>query len=571
MTRLGRLAHPLALLGLSAFVFWIHSPSLRLGWRNHDEILFLLMAQCYRPFEYFFSPDVHHLFSSTNLTPWAVLSFDADLSLFGLNAVAFHLHHIVDIALVAGLSYALLVRWCRPAVAFATVLLFTLTSPMATASASLPIRHYLEGAVLVLVSALLAVFAQENPSRARRWLLAASAAAYAAALTAKEIYAPLPLVIFSLVGGPWGKRWQASRLHFLVAGIYLVWRVHMLGGVVGGYRVGGGSVLSLATCLPGGWFLLSSLPKFLFLSPRSGYLLLAAVGLLAIRLPIDRKRILQWVVLFACAVGPVVPVGLVAKLFGVGFSLRFYMVPAWAICAAFALAVERQPWKVLRHAAVAMAVTLAVVAASRVGPFLETYEASTRHDAACVDFALESGGDRALDLTPSIFLTEALAGAVQLRRTRAEGSPSSILAGPTTLPADLATRDVFVRGDFPSCFEKNASRRAALVSQAATVGISTRSEPHVDWKTDGVAWDLRAADVSVANLVVRSDTGSFEKRAVAKQGSFFDLKQQLWLYHVTEPAELFFVWSTPQGRTERTPGIAVPSDYFRFWEGTPCR
>ncbi len=94
-------------------------------------------------------------------------------------------------------------------------------------------RHYLEGMLFALLAMLAFVYAL----RQQRMLWAfAGALAYALALTAKEIYAPLVLLVFvippvnNLV-----TRLRLASPFILVAILYMFWRQHMLGSMIGGY------------------------------------------------------------------------------------------------------------------------------------------------------------------------------------------------------------------------------------------------------------------------------------------------------------------------------------------------
>jgi hypothetical protein len=69
-----------------------------------------------------------------------------------------------------------------------------------------------------------------------RYLLLLSVILYALSITAKEIYVPLPGLLIFLFSGTLKQLVLKMTPYAVVALAYLIWRIHMLGGGVGGYN-----------------------------------------------------------------------------------------------------------------------------------------------------------------------------------------------------------------------------------------------------------------------------------------------------------------------------------------------
>lgn len=218
---------------LASAVALIHGSALR-GWWLNDDPQVLLHAVRYTPIQVLFDPAVWRTLSSSNFTPLVTLSFEIDLAAAGLRPSLFYLHQLLAAFTAAVLLFAVVRRWSGDAVALVASLFFLLLPPTVIVVRSLMLRHYMEGLVL----ALLAVLAWQNAlERNRRSLQWAGALAYLAAMLAKEIYAPLPL-LFVVQGllqrQRVGRTAQRIIPYALVAILYIAWRVAMLGSF-GGY------------------------------------------------------------------------------------------------------------------------------------------------------------------------------------------------------------------------------------------------------------------------------------------------------------------------------------------------
>ena len=198
-----------------------------------DDLQILKHAREHHPQEYFFKPAVWQELSVSNLTPWVTLSFDIDLSLFGFQPKWFYLHHVVSLWLAAVMFYFVLRLWLPRKFATFGALLWIVSAPFGLVSELLMLRHYIEGALFMLISVFLFVVAL----RKELFLLSVIAAIpYFFALSAKEIYVPLLFIILLLPEKKWFFRLKYSLPFIFTFLFYIVWRYQMLGRAVGGYQ-----------------------------------------------------------------------------------------------------------------------------------------------------------------------------------------------------------------------------------------------------------------------------------------------------------------------------------------------
>jgi len=225
-----------------AFTLAFHAGALG-GWWLNDDPQVLLHAKRYSPAEVAFDSAAWGTLSTANYTPLVTMSFDVDLSLFGMNAGAFYAHQLIALvicfALFAILLFRLTASWWGSLLATLTVI----ASPAAVLMArQLMLRHYVEGAVLAIAALLVWLRTRQSgpaPEVEREdarflWL---SALLYFVAMLAKEIYAPLPLLFLALEfrAKTSMRRLVAKLLPSAVAAIaYLLLRRRLLGSG-GGY------------------------------------------------------------------------------------------------------------------------------------------------------------------------------------------------------------------------------------------------------------------------------------------------------------------------------------------------
>jgi hypothetical protein len=306
---------PAVLLVVAAL--WRWQATLAGYWRWDDTALLshLLKYPCWWNL---FVPEVYRELSTANLTPWVLLSFKADLALFGLNPGGFYLHHLVALGLAAAAGHAVLTLWLpRPAALFGC-LLFLAGAPPATVAQRLMTRHYIEG----MIFALAAVYGYVRFVRggSRLWL-GAAVGAYLLAVTAKEIYVPLVFLPLCIAAGDSRRRLKGLAALGLVAAAYVPWRFWMLGVLLGGYAGGAGG--DLPAWLPAIGRGLARLPA---LMAGPAWRLPLLIWLVLVGMWVGRRpaRALRAVLLLALVLLPLVPLTVSP---GIAHPDRYLLLP----------------------------------------------------------------------------------------------------------------------------------------------------------------------------------------------------------------------------------------------------
>ena len=158
------------------------------GYWRWDDTAILLQLLKTPVWKYFCIPKVYQLLSCANFTPWVMLSYVGDLTLFGLNPLAFYLHHLLSLSFIIVAGYYFLSLWVDKKFAFSGMVLFTIGAPVATVIQQLMTRHYLEGLLFAILSLYYVVLFLR---RGKNHYLLFGVVFYALAVMAKEIYVPL--------------------------------------------------------------------------------------------------------------------------------------------------------------------------------------------------------------------------------------------------------------------------------------------------------------------------------------------------------------------------------------------
>lgn len=298
-----------------------------------DDGLVLQQAVLYSPVQYFTQPHVYRLISHANLTPLLTLSFDFDYSLFGVHPVPFRIHQFVSLGLVTVLSFYLLRRFRVPKLlSILGIFLFLSIAPVCDVADRLSARQYIEGLVLALVC-LVAFLNSINRDHRKSWLVVALLF-YAIATTAKEIYVPLPLVLFALVpGSDIAKRLRRILPFLLITLTYVGYRFYMLGGIAG-YQGSSPHVLTQGAYLDASTYLyLFNVPKYIFTTTWLTWTVFALSACVLIVSTL--RRWTNWWLLLCAVITLLIPLVAVAPqiaLWGSGNSLRWYMLFGWGVC-----------------------------------------------------------------------------------------------------------------------------------------------------------------------------------------------------------------------------------------------
>jgi hypothetical protein len=274
----------------------------RLWWIGDDTYLLHIVSE-HRVLDYFIDSSVWLSMPQQLFTPLLTTSYDAELALFGLNPVPFHIVQLIELAAIAvALAFALRLWMSRAAAACASFL-FLVGTPVAVMAAQLMLMHYIESVILSIVAAALFAHAMRS---GRKLPAIVSALLYLLAMLAKEIAVPLLPVLLILPERDLRARLRALWPHGLALIIYLAWRYAIL-GKIGGYvwTFGPGEIPLL---------LLRTIARIFgtFAGPRLAigipFVLIILIGML-LRLR-SRFSVLAIAVAFGAAVGPIIPVAM---------------------------------------------------------------------------------------------------------------------------------------------------------------------------------------------------------------------------------------------------------------------
>lgn len=223
----------IAVLSLIVLSFLLHHKALEGNW-GFDDGEHLRFASSYSPWQYFFDPAVLIKQTYAHITPWNPFFYDIGLHFFGFSPTALYWMQLCVISASAVAIIILLKNWIGLFPAWIAAAFFLLGVPAQHAAHSIMLGHYTSG---LLWSLLCMIFFQKALSGKFSFLfLALAAFSYSNAALCKELYVPLPLVLFFWPGL---KGWR-DRIYwlwpFIVLGsIYVVWRKFILGSAVGGY------------------------------------------------------------------------------------------------------------------------------------------------------------------------------------------------------------------------------------------------------------------------------------------------------------------------------------------------
>lgn len=340
--------HWFILITLASITLLTHHSALSGFWRFDDGWL-LGFAACYAPQEYFFIPAITREISYAFLTPWLPLAYDINLALFHLNPLGYYAHQLLSLCLVAYLSFILLHLWVKPSWAILGAILFLIGLPTVYIAQELMTIHYLEG----LIFACIAIYGFVRVIRDgnKYWLLL-GVLGYTLACTCKEIYVPIPILLFALPEGNWKKRLVLVAPFLIITLFYLSWRTIVLGTIIGGYAHEPSTSISFSKIL----LTYIRLPTLLFRNDLLGYLAIIALIILLL-LKTDRRS--WW--LFLSAIGtlllPLAPLAILGLLES---PTHYLFLVWWYTAMATAILAGRQVRFIPRYLCVFLIVLIGV-------------------------------------------------------------------------------------------------------------------------------------------------------------------------------------------------------------------
>lgn len=331
-----------------------HGSALDAYWR-FDDGAHLSTAARYSPWQYFLVPEyVRGISAGAHITPWNILFYDINLSLFGLQPAPFYAHQLLAIWLTAVATFALLRLWLGAIPALLGALLFVLGAPTTYVAQQLMTGHYAAG----LLFSVCALYAFARALRAESWYWATAATiCYFLAVNCKEIYVPLIGILPFLPERDWRVRLRFASPMLLIAVAYAIWRTIVLGTLVGGYRPDVAAYDAARVAAE-----LAQVPALLFPQQVIGTIALATLAV-AMIWGMSTRRIAIGLVLVATflLVAPLIPLTIYP---GVHRPDRFLFFAWWGICVLFAVLVALGD-KTHRRWMVGFCVLVVLVAAGR--------------------------------------------------------------------------------------------------------------------------------------------------------------------------------------------------------------
>lgn len=366
---------------------WLQAPALAAWWTRDDPCL-LRSLEAHGALAHGTDPAVWQQLSTNVFMPWQLLSLGLDYQLFGLGPRGFYLHQLLAVGLVVLLAHRLLCRWMPGPVSGLAVWFFAASAPFYGVGQQLMNRHYLEGLGFSLAAMLLYRPDGLEGSSWRSPRNLASAGLYFCAAAAKEVFVPLPLLLFTLppsrsLRPGWRVRLAMLGPHLTLSIVYLAWRTRMLGGEIltrYGGRPGLDDPSSLGDgLLRAGQALLPSVGW-----PSALYLLVLGVAVLRV----VWRRPDRWPLISAIGLAVTLPwLGVYPDL-----EARHLLVVALAASIALALAIAEFEITPPRKVVGAGLAALAVAALALQAPLREQQAARVAHHRAEGEWMLRGQG-----------------------------------------------------------------------------------------------------------------------------------------------------------------------------------
>lgn len=404
-----RIRHePAALTGLLCFALLVsllllHGHVIN-GWWRWDDPTHLFFITQHLPHAYFFDPQVWRAISPVNFTPLLNLSFQIDYWLYGLSPSAFYIRQLVVLWLCSVMTLQLLRLWLPPGWAFCAALLFIVAAPVMFVAEQLMTRHYADGLLLAISALYLFVRALRAPRYAYSLALAA-ACLYLLAVLAKEVYAPLAVLLPFIREGQLTRRLRLWLPTLMMVGIYVIWRQHMLASTGGYGLLNNFSPMHTLSQL-------ANIPLLLFGQHAIGMAatLAAFISILAVALtPSTQCYAKHYSLLLVCLGAgfillPLVPLTLWP---GIRYPDRYLLLPWWSLSIgiAWGLAVLAQRSHLPRYIAIGCAIFLLASAAAHTLRLKEPLHAVINEQQTQGRFIWQADAQEPVWLSPALAAT----------------------------------------------------------------------------------------------------------------------------------------------------------------------
>lgn len=229
-------------IALLLVVIGVAHGSVLTQWWLWDDPQLLYGVMQNRAVDHLLSPAAWRHQTTASFTPMLMLANELDLALFGLTPRGFYAHHLLVFAAAMVAAYAFMRQFVNATAAGLAACALALSQPAFTVATLIMDRHYAMG--LLFAALAMIAFRRDRPYIAT--------ALYLLACLSKEVYVPLPLLVFVqdvVTARPRRELIRNVVLCGVTATAYLIWRIAILGSF-GGYGSARGSLLELVTS---GW------------------------------------------------------------------------------------------------------------------------------------------------------------------------------------------------------------------------------------------------------------------------------------------------------------------------------
>lgn len=163
------------------------------GYWRFDDGAHLDFVFQHSPLQYFFDPEIAKAQAGVFITPWNALFYDINLAFFRLD-VKYHYLHLLVVIFATALVIRRIASFFMDSVSsFAVSLFFLAGIPTFRVSNELMTGHYAYGLLFACASLYLFV---KYFRAGMSWYLLGSAICYLLAVSCKEVFIPLPMILF---------------------------------------------------------------------------------------------------------------------------------------------------------------------------------------------------------------------------------------------------------------------------------------------------------------------------------------------------------------------------------------
>ena len=525
----------IAALALAAATWMLYGSACSGWWHDDDAAHLWFVIRHDQIWQYFVMPEVSRAFSEASLVPWATMLYRLIYVFCGMeHPGAAYALQLLSLFAVAWMTRVLLGLWVGTAWAWLGAFLFLLGAPVMHVAHELMTVHYVQG----LLFALIAAYGFVRALRSRTWWPAvAGGFCYLIAVTAKEIYVPLPILLLFLPESTWKQRGLKALPFLIVLTAYLPWRWFMLGTLVGGYQS-----FSAGTDIAHICRALGHIPVILLgADGLSLSVMIAGLGGLVLLIGLGWRKIAFGFACLCALLGPLAPLTIFPGLVSPN---RYLLVVGWGMAAVCALIMQRlscgRRWRIWVAVALWLAVSLAagremLREKRRSQPWFDSYETQER-------FLWTASGDRIFLIRPPFHVARFVA-TIKRKLGSTDSAPIVI--------DDQADLEI--------------QTRLGLVTGAACSNASVWAYNESDRRMEEITEEFRRQQAESRARVLEADLRidlRFEKHAVQwqlgpyKQGNYL-------MVRLAEGGVMDRIWFAPQGQRDAT-GAGIFDFFMRY-------